>query len=77
VASDAGALMVVCGRGFLVRIRQTSTEGLFISVFRTNKHTAVEVLWALGLFPFAVLVVPVVFLPRFLGVWLVMNGCPP
>jgi hypothetical protein len=31
---------------------------------------------AYGYFPFVIVVVPVVLLPRFLGVWLAMNGGP-
>ncbi len=38
-------------------------------------NTAAEIPWGAWLFPLAVLVYGSRFLPRFLGVWLVVNGC--
>ena len=35
---------------------------------------AAEILWGLWLFPLAILVYMSRFLPRFLGVWLIVNG---
>ena len=35
---------------------------------------ALELFWGLWLFPLAILVYQSLFLPRFLGVWLVING---
>ena len=35
---------------------------------------AAEIFWGLWLFPLAILVYRSRFLPRFLGVWLVLNG---
>jgi hypothetical protein len=35
---------------------------------------AAEILWGLWLFPLAILVYRSHFLPRFLGIWLVING---
>jgi len=38
------------------------------------QNTAAEMLWGLWLIPLAILVYRSRFLPRFLGVWLVING---
>jgi hypothetical protein len=39
-----------------------------------HQNTAAEVLWGVWLFPLAALVYKSRFLPRFLAVWLVING---
>jgi hypothetical protein len=36
--------------------------------------SAAELFWSLWLFPLAVLVLKSRFLPRFLGIWLIING---
>jgi len=43
---------------------------------RLHHHevVAAEILWGLWLFPLAILVYRSRFLPRFLGVWLIING---
>jgi hypothetical protein len=68
---------------------QTRLTGDFLSVFdkpqrdalamlllnlRDQQNTAAEILWGVWLFPLAMLVYCSRFLPRFLGVWLVING---
>lgn len=37
---------------------------------------AAEILWGLWLFPLGALAYKSRFLPRFLGVWLIINGVP-
>src|SRR5258706_57751 len=46
---------------------------LFVHL-RDHQTTAAEILWGLWLFPLAILTYRSRFLPRFLGVWLVING---
>jgi hypothetical protein len=42
---------------------------------RDHQFTAAETLWGVWLFPLGALVYRSGFLPRFLGVWLVLGGC--
>jgi hypothetical protein len=76
VVSDAGALMVVGGADFLSvfdKPQRDSLAMLFLSL-RDHQNTAAEVLWGVWLLPLAMLVYRSGFLPRFLGVWLTING---
>ena len=76
VTNDAGALMAVRGGDFLAVFDKPQRDALamiFLRLFdRTN--TGAEILWGLWLFPLALLVWKSRFLPRFLGVWLIVNG---
>jgi hypothetical protein len=76
VTNDAGALMAVRGGDFLSVFDKPQRDALalmFLRLFdRTN--TGAEILWGLWLFPLALLVWKSRFLPRFLSVWLIING---
>ena len=76
VVSDAGALMIVRGADFLSVFDKPQRDALAMLFLRLHGHeiTAAEILWGLWLFPLAILVYRSRFLPRFLGVWLVING---
>jgi len=76
VVSDAGALMVVRGADFLSVFDKPQRDALAMLFLRLRDHqnTAAEILWGLWLFPLAILVYRSRFLPRFLGVWLIING---
>ncbi len=76
VVSDAGALMVVRGADFLSAFDKPQRDALAMLLLRLHHHqnTAAEILWGLWLLPLAMLVYRSRFLPRFLGVWLVING---
>jgi hypothetical protein len=76
VVSDAGALMVVRGPDFLSVFEKPQRDALVMLLLRLHdyQNTAAELLWGLWLFPLAILVYRSRFLPRFLGVWLVING---
>jgi Domain of unknown function (DUF4386) len=76
VVSDAGALMAVRGADFLSVFDKPQRDALAMLFLRLRdqQNTAAEILWGLWLLPLAILVYRSRFLPRFLGVWLVING---
>ncbi len=76
VVYDAAALMVVRGADFLSVFDKPQRDALAMLFLRLRDHqnTAAEILWGLWLFPLAILVYRSRFLPRFLGVWLTING---
>jgi hypothetical protein len=76
VVSDAGALTVVRGADFLSVFDKPQRDALAVLFLhlRDHQNTAAEILWGAWLFPLAILVYRSRFLPRFLGVWLVING---
>jgi hypothetical protein len=76
VVYDAAALMVVRGADFLSVFDKPQRDALAMLFLRLGDHqyTAAESLWGLWLLPLGLLVYRSRFLPRFLGVWLVING---
>jgi len=74
--ADAGALMVVRGGDFLSVFDQPQRDALAMLFLRLRdqQNTAAEILWGVWLFPLGALVYRSRFLPRFLGVWLVLGG---
>jgi len=76
VVSDAAALMLVRGADFLSAFDKPQRDALAMLFLRLRDHqnTAAEILWGLWLFPLAILTYRSRFLPRFLGVWLTING---
>src|SRR2546422_793466 len=81
VVSDAGALMVARGGGaggadFLSVFDKPQRDALVMLFLRLHHHqiVAAEILWGLWLFPMGALVYKSRFLPRFIGVWLIVNG---
>jgi hypothetical protein len=76
VACDLGALMVARGVNFLLAFDepQRNALGLLFLSLRDHQNTAAEILWGVWLIPLAILVYRSRFLPRFLGVWLFING---
>jgi hypothetical protein len=76
VVSEGGALMLARGGDFLSVLDKPQRDALamlFLGL-RDYQNTAAEILWGLWLLPLALLVYRSRFLPRFLGVWLVVNG---
>src|SRR5881397_27119 len=78
VVSDAGALMVARGGGadFLSVFDKPQRDALVMLFLRLHHHqiVAAEILWGLWLFPMGALTYKSRFLPRFIGVWLIING---
>jgi hypothetical protein len=76
VVSDSGALMIARGADFLSVFDKPQRDALVVLLLRLHdaQNTAAEMLWGLWLIPLAILVYRSRFLPRFLGVWLVING---
>ena len=76
VVYDAAALMVVRGADFLSVFDKPQRDALAMLFVRLSDHqtTAAEILWGVWLFPLAMLTYKSRFLPRFLGVWLAING---
>jgi len=75
-ASDLGVLMVVRGAEFLSVFDKPQRDALVLLLLRLHdlQNTAAEMLWGAWLLPLAILVLRSRFLPRFLGVWLLLNG---
>jgi hypothetical protein len=76
VVSDAAALMVVRGGDFLSAFDKPQRDALAMMFLKLRDHqnNAAEVLWGVWLLPLSALVYRSRFLPRFLGVWLAVNG---
>jgi hypothetical protein len=76
VLNDAAVLILVRGVDFLSVFDKPQRDALVLLFLRLHHQevVAAEILWGLWLFPLAVLVLRSGFLPRFLGVWLILNG---
>jgi hypothetical protein len=73
--NDAGALLFARGADLLSVFDKAQREA-FVMLFLRLHHQGVlasEIFWGLWLLPLGVLVYKSRFLPRFLGVWLVLN----
>ena len=73
--NDLAALMLVRGANFLSVFDKPQRDALAMLFLRLHHGGVVanEIFWGLWLFPFGVLVYRSRFLPRILGVWLVIN----
>lgn len=76
VVNDAAALLLVRGPDFLSVFDKPQRDALAMLFLRLHQQeiAAAEILWGLWLFPLGSLVYRSRFLPRFLGVWLIING---
>ncbi|HKW41604.1 MAG TPA: DUF4386 domain-containing protein [Gemmatimonadales bacterium] len=75
-ATDGAALMVALGPDFLSVFDTPQRDALVMLFLRLHHHliVAAEILWGLWLFPMGALAYKSGFVPRFIGVWLFING---
>ena len=73
--NDAAALLLVRGADFLTVFDKPQRDALAMLFIRLHGHGILvnEVFWGLWLLPFGLLVYRSRFLPRILGVWLMLN----
>lgn len=77
VATDGMALMVARGDAAFLSVFTQPQHDAFVLLFLRFNHyqtVAAEMLWGVWLFPMGVLTYKSGFLPRFIGVWLIING---
>lgn len=77
ILNYAAALMLVQGNDFLSVFGKPQRDAwamLFLHL-DTQQMFAAEVFWGLWLFPLGILVYKSRLMPRFLGIWLIINGC--
>ena len=76
VLNDAAALILVRGADFLSVFDKPQRDALAMLFLRLHGRevVAAEILWGLWLLPLGMLTYKSRFLPRFLGVWLIING---
>lgn len=76
VVGDIGALAIARGIDFLSVFSKPQLDALAMLLLRLRDHqnTAAEILWGVWLFPLGMLIYKSRFMPRFLGVWLVLGG---
>jgi Domain of unknown function (DUF4386) len=74
--NDAAALMLVRGGDFLSVFDQAQRNALAVLFLHLHFHVVVanEIFWGLWLLPFGALIYKSRFMPRFLGIWLIING---
>lgn len=76
VLNDVGALLLARGADFLSVFDKPQRAALAMLFLQVHDHGFLinEIFAGLWLFPFGILVFRSVFVPRFLGVWLMFNG---
>jgi Domain of unknown function (DUF4386) len=76
VLNDMAALMLVRGPDFLRVFDRAQLDALAMLFLRLHGQgiLAAEILWGLWLFPMGLLSYRSGFHPRFLGIWLIING---
>ena len=76
VVDDLAALSIARGIDFMSVFSKPQLDRLamFLLGLRDHQNTAAEILWGVWLFPLGILIYKSRFMPRFLGVWLVLGG---
>src|SRR2546425_10168576 len=76
--NDVAALLLARGADFLNVFEKPQRDALAMLFLRLQHHgvRVNEIFWGLWLIPFGILVFRSRFLPRILGVWLILNSLP-
>lgn len=76
IANELATLTFLRGGDFLAAFDKPQRDALAIMLIHLNGQADIvsQIFWGLWLLPFGLLVYRSGFLPRFLGVWLVVNG---
>src|SRR5215471_1287252 len=76
VVGDIAALAITRGIDFLSVFSKPQLDALamFLLDLRDHQYTAAEILWGVWLFPLGILIYKSRFMPRFLGVWVILGG---
>jgi len=76
--NDAAALLLVRGADFLSVFDKPQRDAMAMLFLRLHHAGVVanEIFWGLWLIPFGLLVYRSRFLPRWLGIWLILNSLP-
>ena len=76
VVGDIAALAIARGIDFLSVFSKPQLDALamFLLNLRDHQYTAAEMLWGVWLFPLGILIYKSRFMPRFLGIWIILGG---
>jgi hypothetical protein len=76
VVGDIAALGIARGIDFLSVFSKPQLDALALFLLRLRDHqnTAAEMLWGVWLFPLGILIYKSRFMPRSLGVWIILGG---
>jgi hypothetical protein len=76
VLNEVAALVLAKGAGFLAAFTRPQLDGLAYLFLRLHGQgiTVASIFWGLWLFPFGILVIRSGFIPRFLGILLIVAG---
>jgi Domain of unknown function (DUF4386) len=76
VVGDIAALAIARGIDFLSVFSKPQLDALALLLLnlRDHQNTAAEILWGVWLFPLGILIYKSRFMPRFLGIWLILGG---
>jgi hypothetical protein len=76
LVNDAAALVVARAPSYLAAFDQQQREGLVSLFLRLHSYGIVvnEMFWGLWLLPFGVLILKSRLMPRFVAIWLFLNG---
>jgi len=76
VVYDMAALTIAQGVDFLSAFSKPQLDELsmFLLRLRDHQYTAAEILWGVWLFALGILIYKSRFMPKFLGVWLMLGG---